>query len=79
MWEPYALLREMHKPVEFVRLDTNEHVMTNPAVRLAAQGGNVDWFRFWLQGYEDPESTKLDQYKRWEALREVQKESNYQK
>jgi dipeptidyl aminopeptidase/acylaminoacyl peptidase len=79
MWEPYALLREMHKPVEFVRLDTNEHVMTNPAVRLAAQGGNVDWFRFWLKGYEDPESTKLDQYKRWEALREVQKESNYQK
>jgi hypothetical protein len=79
MWEPYALLREMHKPVEFVRLDTNEHVMTNPAVRLAAQGGNVDWFRFWLQGYVDPDPAKMDQYKRWETLRELQKKSNYQR
>jgi dipeptidyl aminopeptidase/acylaminoacyl peptidase len=79
MWEPYALLREMHKPVEFVRLNTNEHVMTNPRVRLAAQGGNLDWFRFWLQGYEDPDPAKAAQYKRWEALRDGERSSNLRK
>jgi len=69
MWEPYALLREMHKPVEFVLLNTEEHILTNPRTRLAAQGGNVDWFRFWLQGYEDPDPSKSDQYKRWKLMR----------
>ena len=61
----------MNKPVEFVILDNSEHVVTNPAVRLAAQGGNVDWYRFWLQGYEDPDSSKAAQYRRWEEMRDT--------
>lgn len=69
MWEPYALLREMHRPTEFVELQTREHLITDPAVRLAAQGGNVDWFRFWLQGYRDPNPSKQEQYQRWESMR----------
>jgi len=73
MWEPYALLREMHKPVEFVLLNTDEHILTNPKTRMAAQGGNVDWFRFWLQGYEDPDPAKADQYKQWESMRDHQR------
>jgi len=72
MWEPYAVLHYLHKPVELVMLNTDEHVLTNPAVRLASQGGSVDWFRFWLQGYEDPDAAKLEQYKRWRGLRELQ-------
>lgn len=71
MWEPYALLYEMHKPVEFVVLNTDQHIIDDPKVRLAAQGGNVDWFRFWLQGYEDSDPTKKEQYRRWEHLREL--------
>lgn len=71
MWEPYGLLREMHKPAEYVILNTDEHVLTEPIVRLAAQEGNLDWFRFWLQGYEDPNPAKAEQYKRWEHLREL--------
>ena len=69
MWEPYALLERMHKPVDLIVLNTREHVVTDPAVRLAAQGGNVDWFRFWLQGYEDPDPSKLEQYARWRRIR----------
>ena len=46
MWEPYAGLRYLHKPVDPIILNTDEHVLTNPAVRLASQGGSVDWFRF---------------------------------
>ncbi len=33
---------------------------------------NIDWFRFWLQGYERPNPEDPDQYKRWEHLRELQ-------
>ena len=30
------------------------HVLKQPVGRMGSQGGNVNWFRFWLQGYEDP-------------------------
>jgi dipeptidyl aminopeptidase/acylaminoacyl peptidase len=72
MWEPYAGLRYLHKPVDLVMLNTDEHVLTNPAVRMASQGGSVDWFRFWLQGYEDPDPAKAEQYARWRELRKLQ-------
>jgi hypothetical protein len=58
MWLPYAELRDMKKPVELIVLNTEEHMITNPGVRMASQGGSVDWFRFWLQGYEDPDPAK---------------------
>ena len=72
MWEPYAGLRFLHRPVELMMLNTDEHVLTNPAVRMASQGGSVDWFRFWLQDYEDPDPTKAEQYTRWRELRKLQ-------
>lgn len=72
MWEPYAELRYLHQPVDLIVLNTDEHVLTNPAVRIASQGGSVDWFRFWLQGYEDRDPTKADQYRRWRDLRKMQ-------
>jgi dipeptidyl aminopeptidase/acylaminoacyl peptidase len=72
MWEPYAGLRYLNKPVDLVMLNTTEHVLTNPAVRMASQGGTVDWFRFWLQSYEDPDPAKAQQYRRWRELRILQ-------
>jgi hypothetical protein len=56
-------------------LNTDEHVLTNPAERVASQGGSVDWFRFWLQAYEDPDPTKARQYVRWRQLRKMQEEN----
>jgi hypothetical protein len=52
-------------------LNTSEHILTNPAERMASQGGSVDWFRFWLQAYEDPDPAKADQYKRWRELQKL--------
>jgi hypothetical protein len=49
--------------------------LSNPAERLASQGGNVDWFRFWLKGEEDPDAAKAAQYKRWRELRKLQGEN----
>ena len=76
MWEPYAGLRYLHKPVDMIMLNTDQHVLTNPAMRIASQGGSVDWFRFWLQGYEDPDPAKAEQYKRWRELKEMQAEND---
>ena len=75
MWQPYAGLRYLHKPVDLVRLNIDEHPHTNPAARMAAQGGTVDWFRFWLQDYEDPDAAKAEQYKRWHELKKMQDEN----
>jgi dipeptidyl aminopeptidase/acylaminoacyl peptidase len=72
MWEPYAGLRYLHKPVDLVMLNTDEHVLTNPAVRMASQGGSVDWFRFWLKDEEDADPAKAEQYVRWRELRKLQ-------
>jgi hypothetical protein len=70
MWEPYAGLRYLHRPVDLLVLNTNEHVVTNPAVRMASQGGSVDWFRFWLKGEEESDPAKTEQYARWRMLRQ---------
>jgi dipeptidyl aminopeptidase/acylaminoacyl peptidase len=71
MWEPYAGLYYLKKPVDLIMLNTDEHILTNPAIRMASQGGSVDWFRFWLQDYEDPISSKTEQYVRWRELRKM--------
>lgn len=77
MWEPYAGLRYLGKPVDLIMLNTQEHILTNPQVKLASQGGTVDWFRFWLKGEEDRSPEKAEQYRRWLALR-AQKDSGLQ-
>lgn len=76
MWEPYALMRVLKKPVDLLVINTYEHVLTNPEARLISQGGTVDWFRFWLKGEEDPDPLKAEQYKRWRGLRKLQKSNH---
>src|SRR6266699_1918701 len=70
-WEPYAALRYLKKPVDLIMLQAGTHVMTNPTQRFTAETSNVDWFRFWLQDYEDPVPEKADQYTRWRKLRKL--------
>jgi dipeptidyl aminopeptidase/acylaminoacyl peptidase len=73
MWEPYALLRELRKPVDLVMLaQQGSHILSNPAQRMVSQGGTVDWFRFWLKSEEDPDPVKSEQYVRWRELRKLQ-------
>jgi len=71
MWEPYAVMRYLHKPVDLVLLNNNEHILSNPSARLVSQGGTVDWMRFWLKDEEDPDPAKAEQYKRWRELRQL--------
>jgi len=67
-WEWFAALVRLAKPVDMVVIQDGAHILERPWDRLVSQGGNVDWFRFWLQGYEDPDRAKAEQYRRWEKL-----------
>jgi hypothetical protein len=77
-WEPFAGLRLQGKPVELFYQPDTVHNIVKPWERFASQQGTVDWFRFWLLGYErtepviDAEETSeqlRDQYARWHKLR----------
>jgi len=76
MWLPYAELRYLMRPVDLIVINSDEHVLTNPIARLTSQGSTVDWSRFWLQGYEDPDPAKVEQYRRWEHLCDTQVAQN---
>lgn len=70
-WEWFAALRRLGKPVEMLIIQDGSHGLEKPSDRLASQGRNVDWFCFWLQGQEDPDPAKAEQYVRWHQLRDL--------
>jgi len=74
-WEVYAGLRLQDKPVDLIRLPDATHIVTKPLERLASEQGDVDWFDFWLNGREDPDVAKAEQYARWRLFREHRKEN----
>lgn len=45
------------------------HQKFQPRHKLAVYERNLDWFRFWLQGYEDPDPAKREQYIHWRLMR----------
>jgi dipeptidyl aminopeptidase/acylaminoacyl peptidase len=71
-WEIYSSLAMQNKPVDIIYFPKGTHVHQKPLERFESQQGDVDWMRFWLQGYEDPDPAKETQYERWEHLRELQ-------
>jgi hypothetical protein len=72
MWEAYSMLRNAGRAVDLVYFPEGSHVQTRPAERLGSQGGNLDWFRFWLTDEVDPAAEKAAQYRRWVQLRAPQ-------
>ena len=75
-WELYSSLHRQHKPVDLIWIPNGQHILQKPAERVASQQRTVDWFRFWLQGYEDPDPAKKEQYERWRGLRKMQEEND---
>lgn len=71
-WEWFSLLSSMKKPVDFVLLPRAPHLLVKPWERMVSEQGNVDWFKFWLKGEEDPSPTKRALYARWRRLRELE-------
>jgi hypothetical protein len=69
MWESYAGLKRLHKPVDMIVMPDAAHNPVRPAERHAVQQRTVDWFRYWLQDYEDTAPEKRADYLRWHTLR----------
>lgn len=70
-WEWFSALYQLHKPVEMVLMKDGSHILERPWQRLISQQGNVDWFDFWLNGNEDPDPRKKEQYARWRKLKQL--------
>jgi dipeptidyl aminopeptidase/acylaminoacyl peptidase len=70
-FEELTGLSRLHRPVELYYYPNEQHQPDHPQARLASLQRNLDWYRFWLQGYERPNPDDPDQYKRWEHLREL--------
>ncbi len=74
-WELFAALTLLKKPVEMIYMQDGSHVLEKPWQRMISQQGNVDWFAFWLNGEEDSNPAKAEQYSRWRELRNLQEQS----
>jgi dipeptidyl aminopeptidase/acylaminoacyl peptidase len=79
--ETYALVRlirnlaDAGKPYDVYVFPAETHIKWQAAHLHAITSRNLDWFRFWLQDFEDPSPAKAEQYLRWRKLREQQEAS----
>ena len=74
-WEMFTLLHHQRKPVELVMVPNykhGSHPLVMPKQKLFSQEGTVDWMDFWLNGHEDTDPRKAQQYQRWRKLRALQ-------
>jgi hypothetical protein len=75
-WEWFVAGKMQRKPVELIEIPDGSHLLEKPADRAIAMEGVVDWFRFWLQNYADPNPDKRAQYSRWDALKGLESNEN---
>ena len=71
-YEFFVALARQGKPVELYYYPKGAHPLDTPFERVASLQRNVDWFRFWLKGEEDPDPTKTEQYAHWRELKKMQ-------
>lgn len=80
-WDIYALLRRQYKPAEMVVIPGGTHSLSRPPDRVISLQGNVDWYRFWLQGEErtqvllpgETTESLRAQYTRWREMEALKK------
>jgi dipeptidyl aminopeptidase/acylaminoacyl peptidase len=72
--ETYALIKlirnlaDAAKPYDAYVYRDETHFKWQPAHLNSVMNRNLDWFRFWLQGYEDASPSKHEQYALWRNL-----------
>lgn len=71
-YEVFVGLSRLARPVDLYYYPFEQHQVDHPMARIAALQRNVDWYRFWLQGYERPNADDPNQFRRWESLRSQQ-------
>jgi dipeptidyl aminopeptidase/acylaminoacyl peptidase len=66
--ESYGILKANNRPTELFIFPNENHIKNGPAHRLAIYTRNIDWFKFWLAGEDDPLTQKDSSYERWDAM-----------
>ena len=80
-WDLYALLRRQYKPAEMIVFPGGAHSLSQPGERMISLQGNVDWYRFWLQGEErsnvvlaaETDTVLKEQYARWRHMADLKR------
>ncbi|MEG9437802.1 prolyl oligopeptidase family serine peptidase [Edaphobacter sp. HDX4] len=70
-FELFTALNRLHRPVEMYYYPNEEHQPNHPKARLATLQRNLDWYRFWLQGYERTDPATVMQYARWREWKDA--------
>ena len=65
----YAIPLMLSNRADLYVFPNEPHNKFQPQHKLAVYVRNLDWFRFWLEGYEDPDPTKAPQYVHWRFMR----------
>ncbi|MBN9464801.1 Atxe2 family lasso peptide isopeptidase [Brevundimonas sp.] len=65
----YVLPMIRRRQAELYAFPEEAHIKFQPRHKLAVYERNLDWFRFWLQDYEDPDPARAEQYRRWREMR----------
>ena len=71
-YEVFTGLSRLQSPVELYFYPKEGHQPNGPQARWATMQRNVDWYRFWLEGYERGDPEDPGQYARWRKMREQQ-------
>jgi hypothetical protein len=71
--EAFKAVKRYGVPVEWYVYPGEGHVKFQPRNKYFVYQRNLDWMNFWLQGKEDPDPAKREQYGRWRAMREALK------
>ncbi len=80
-WDTYSLLRRQYKAAEMIMIPAGAHSLSRPSERMISLQGNVDWYRFWLQGQErngtlipgETGASLKEQYARWREMAELKR------
>lgn len=67
--EFHTRLKRAGKPAELFVFADEPHIKTQPVHQYAVNARNLDWYKFWLADFEDPNPQKQARYARWRALR----------
>lgn len=67
--EFHARMVDASKPAFLYVFPDEPHIKVQPRRRLTVYERNIDWFRYWLQGFEDSDPLKESQYELWRAQR----------
>jgi hypothetical protein len=69
-WMTIGAFELNRRPMEYTMIPEAGHVIPGAPFHKAAMDLNVDWMNFWIQGREDPDPAKAEQYKRWRMIRQ---------